>query len=71
MVALLDDTGQFNLAGKGKNIKILATRRRANSKTKSVSVQFYCGGGASWSLLYSGPNVGEWIACIELKKDED
>jgi hypothetical protein len=52
------------LAG-GKDIRVKALRRRSSVKTKTTSVQFYSGGGRTWSLLFIDPKYGEWISMIE------
>jgi hypothetical protein len=65
MVALLHETQQLNLAGKGQNYKIPAVKRRAKANSRVTIVQFYSGGGNSWSLIVSAPKHGEWIAQVD------
>lgn len=70
MVALLAETQQFNLAGKGQNYKIPAVKRRAKSNSRVTTVNFYSGGGNSWSLIVSTPKHGEWIAQVDYMGDK-
>jgi hypothetical protein len=65
MVSLQAESQQINLIAGGKTIKLAATKRRATSKVRTVSVNFYSGGGKSWSLVVNTPKNGEWIAMIE------
>lgn len=64
-VALRDDTREIALIGQGKDLLIPAVRRSPRGKGKTTSVQFYSGGGTSWSLVISSPQQGEWLALIE------
>jgi hypothetical protein len=66
LVALQAEAGVFSLTGAGLDIKIPATRRRMDSKTKTTSVNFYSGGGTTWSLIVNTPKFGEWIAMMDL-----
>ncbi len=68
MVNLESETSQIALIGGGKGFKIPATRRRNKSKSKTIQVTFYSGGGNLWSLIVSTPKHGEWVALIELEK---
>jgi hypothetical protein len=65
MVSLQTDNQQINLVAGGKTLKLAATKRRATSKVRTTSVNFYSGGGKSWSLIVNTPKNGEWIAMIE------
>lgn len=69
MVALLADSQQINLAGKGQNYKIPAVKRRNRANAKVVTVSFYSGGGNSWSLVVTTPKHGEWLAQIEFQTE--
>jgi hypothetical protein len=64
-VSLNSDAGEIALSAGGKDIRIKATRRRANVNAKTTSVQFYSGGGKVWSLIIVVPKGGEWLALIE------
>lgn len=67
LVALATDSGQFTLTGGGRTVKLPATRRRTAAKSKITSVSFFNGGGGTtWSLLFTGPKVGEWVAMLEI-----
>jgi hypothetical protein len=57
--------GVMTLSAGGKDIRIKATRRRAAGKSKTTSIQFYSGGGKTWSLIVDAPKVGEWVSFIE------
>jgi hypothetical protein len=65
MVSLQTDSQQINLIAGGKTLKLPATKRRTTSKTRTVTINFYSGGGKSWSLIVNTPKNGEWIALIE------
>jgi len=65
MVSLQTDSQQINLIAGGKTLKLAATKRRTTSKVRTISVNFYSGGGKSWSLIVNTPKNGEWIALIE------
>lgn len=64
-VSLKTESGEFSLAGQGKDIKIPAKKRRAKVQTKTTSVMFYSGGGRTWSLVVTTPKFGEWVAFLE------
>lgn len=64
-VTLNPASGQITLMAGGHDIQIPAMRRRSQTKAKTTQVQFYCGGGNSWSLVITTPKQGEWIAMIE------
>lgn len=64
-VALRDETREIALIGQGKDVLIPAIRRSPRGKGKTTSIQFYSGGGTSWSLIVSSPQHGEWLALID------
>jgi hypothetical protein len=72
MVSLMAESSQLLLVGGGRDYKVPAIRRRQQpkSKSKSVQVTFYSGGGNSWSLIVSSPKQGEWIAYLELEREK-
>ena len=65
MVSLQTDSQQINLIAGGKTLELAATKRRTTSKVRTISINFYSGGGKSWSLIVNTPKNGEWIALIE------
>ena len=67
LVALHTEAQQIRLTGKGLDIVLPAIKRRMKAKTKIESVQFFSGGGASWSIVIQSPKYGEWVAMIEVK----
>jgi len=64
-VSLNPSGGEISLSAGGKDIKVKATKRRNSTKTKKLTIQFYCGGGKLWSLIVTTPKQGEWVAFIE------
>jgi len=64
-VSLNASGGEISLSAAGRDIKVKATKRRSTSKSKTTSVQFFCGGGKLWSLVISTPKMGEYVAFIE------
>ena len=64
-VSLQTDSQQINLIAGGKTLKLVATKRRATFQVHTTSINFYSGGGKSWSLVVNTPKNGEWIAMIE------
>jgi hypothetical protein len=64
-VSLNSEAGEMTLSAGGKDIRVKAVRRRATTKTKTSSVQFFSGGGKTWSLIFIAPKYGEWVAFIE------
>ena len=59
------EASEFNLAAGGKDIKVKAIKRRSDAKGKLSSIQFFKGGGKSWSLVAIIPKRGEWVAIVE------
>ena len=66
-VSLQSETRTIVLAGQGKDYKIPALRRRAKVNAKTAQVQFYSGGGPTWSIVIVAPKHGEWIASVTYK----
>jgi hypothetical protein len=66
-VSLLSESQQMQLTGRGQDFRIAAVRRRSKTKQKTTSVSFYSGGGPQWSLVFSSPKLGEWVALLELQ----
>lgn len=64
LVALNASNSEIYLTGRGSQFKLPATKRRNNARTRVTSVQFYCGGGKTWSLVISTPKLGEWVAFL-------
>ena len=64
-VSLQSETGEINLTGHGRDIRIKATRRRVKANSKITTVQFYNGGGKQLSLVVSTPKFGEWVSFLE------
>lgn len=69
MVALSSESGEIVLTGGGKQFKIPAKRRRAQSRSRVTTIAFYSGGGNIWSLVVTTPKHGEWVASLEYLKD--
>jgi hypothetical protein len=69
-VALNASAGQITLMSQGKSVSLPSIKRKAKSRSKVVSVQFYPGGGRTWSLIVEAPNQGQWISMIEYDKDK-
>ena len=65
-VSLNSEAGEMTLSAGGKDIRLKAIRRRSTVKTKTTSVQFFSGGGKTWSLIFIAPKYGEWISLIDL-----
>lgn len=63
-VALRHETKQVALVAGGRDLLIPATRRRNRSKTKTLSIQYFTGGGSTWSLVILDPKHGEWVSFI-------
>ncbi|MEO5970197.1 MAG: hypothetical protein ABIQ95_09745 [Bdellovibrionia bacterium] len=64
-VSLNAEAGEILLSAGGKDIRLKALRRRSTAKTKTTSVQFFSGGGRTWSLVFLAPKFGEWVAFID------
>ena len=64
-VSLNSEAGEIMLSAGGKDLRLKALRRRSTAKTKTTSVQFFSGGGRTWSLIYIAPKYGEWVAFID------
>src|SRR5688572_20297105 len=66
LVAIAADTGSFTLTGRGRTVKIPATKRRVNAKNKATSVTFFNAGGTVYSLVFQSPKLGEWVAMLDI-----
>jgi hypothetical protein len=64
-VSLNSEAGEITLSAAGKDIRLKALRRRATAKSKTTSIQFFCGGGRTWSLVFLTPKFGEWVSFID------
>jgi uncharacterized membrane protein len=64
-VSLNAEAGEICLSATGKDVRIKALKRKSAVKTKTTSVQFFSGGGKTWSLVFVNPKAGEWVAFIE------
>ncbi len=65
LVALSSENQQIRLTGHGLDLALPAIRRRAQGKGRVDSVAFFNGGGSTWSLVFTSPKLGEWIALLE------
>lgn len=63
-VTLQSETHMIVLAGHGKDYKLPAIRRRAKVQAKTTQVQFYSGGGPTWSIVIVAPKFGEWVTSV-------
>ena len=71
-VALRHETREIALVSKGKDILLPATRRMPKGRGRTTIINFYCGGGSTWTLSVSSPTAGEWVAFVDYgKKDEE
>ncbi|MGE0616029.1 MAG: hypothetical protein AB7P04_10330 [Bacteriovoracia bacterium] len=68
LVSVNSQAQEIVLAGRGKTLAVKATKRRSKSKYKTTQIQFYSGGGTTWSLVVSTPKYGEFVSFIEVKK---
>lgn len=64
-ISLSHESGEIKLTAGGKDIRIKATRRRVQARTRVLNIQLVSGGGRIWSLVISTPKHGEWVAFIE------
>jgi len=64
-VALQQERSEFTLSSGGKDLHIKALKRRSTAKQRTTTVQFFSGGGKTWSLVVSTPKAGEWVAFVE------
>jgi hypothetical protein len=49
-VSLNSEASEFTLSASGKDIRVKATRRKSQSKSRTTTVQFFSGGGKIWSF---------------------
>jgi len=64
-VSLNHEAGEMTLSAGGKDLRIKATRRRAQGRTRRTTIIFASGGGRIWSLAINTPKYGEWVAFME------
>ncbi len=64
-VSLNAEAAEMTLSAGGKDIRVKAIRRRSSVKTKTSSIQFFSGGGRTWSLVAITPKLGEWVAFVD------
>ena len=64
-VSIHPEKGEFSLSSGGQDIHIKAIKRNPIGKGRITTIQFYTGGGRTWSLVASTPKQGEWVAFLE------